>query len=271
MNALTPQQTARLDAYLDGSLSTADRADFEREAERSPALQEALRVQREIDASLGRLFSPEPMASAPPAPIPFPSAQKAAPRLRQFGLLAAAAVLALVFGIRFVNQQTNRPPQIAPDVLMQRLVTTGFVPKVVCTTQEEFADLVRNRFGEAVVLSSAATGVELVGWAYGDDPYGSPISENTLILMARSGGEPVVVLMDHASADREVKVKSDTGIQVFRRRIGGLVTYEITRASQAEILPHLEPRAAAGGCSTQEPGAEPTVPPGDAAPPPPQP
>jgi hypothetical protein len=231
-----------LDAYFDGTLSPADLARFDEALLTDASLREAVALQREIDASLARLYTYPGMRELP-APVPVTettstTTNPAIPgswllkRSTWLGAIAASLLAAAVF----VYWPRAEFTLIPAERVYQRTLATGWNPAFICETDEEFVRVVAERFGQGLLIPSATTGVVLNGWAYSDDYAGSPISPQTMILMAHAEGQPVMVLMDTARNDRTVTVPPESGLQVFRRRVGRLVLYELTPLDRAIVI-----------------------------------
>ncbi len=264
-----PDMTDRVARYVDGLLSGAERADFERALETDGDLRRELEVQERLDQSLRRVmpytpreirFDLDAAAEAAPAPpdlrlVPADSPvektrERASPmsvpwrRLRWY---AAAAAVLLVAAVSVNILTRERVPVVPPEQVYARLVEGGFKPEFVCTTDEEFAKAVRERLGQALV-ARAADNLALIGWAYNRQYEGRLISFQTLVLMVRVDEVPVLVLMDRAREDRSVSVPKESGLRVFRRRIGDLVCYEVTPREKPGVLDLLyDPDRPSGG------------------------
>lgn len=223
MPDLPPQPGKRtFDEVFDG----AERASLARLAEREPAIRAKLDLQERIDAALGRAFSePETVLARVPSPH----------RFRQWrSWLAAAAALALVLGGWRLWTIANRPDVLGP--LYRSTVAAGFVPEVVCTTDEEFTGWCRSYLRQPIRVTSRSENVQYVGWNKA-----SVISPLSGILLVRVDGDPVLVVLERV--DRQTKVPGaidDKSLRVFSRRVGEAVLYEVTPKDRAVILPVLE-------------------------------
>lgn len=228
----------RIEGFLRGELGPDEVRVFQRELDQSPDLRGLIEQQRRIDTWLRRAF--EPVA----VPLPEPRALVFKPAgtrpLRRLWWYAAAATILLAGAGVFVRFVNNRFPdaRISPDSLHNRLVMRGFQPTTVCTTDKEFAAFVRQRFGQALSAASLPA-VEMLGWGYGDQYDGSPLSPKALILLAKVDGQPVTVLIDRASADRALTLPENSPLHLFKRTIGRLVVYEITPVDAPRVLDSL--------------------------------
>lgn len=224
-----------LDAYLDGMLDATARESFERRLSIEPELRAQLELQREIDASLGRLFAYE--VSAPtPRPIPFPApGLRFSSRLGWLIGLAAAVVLVASFLHFYQPDGLRHRPAAA---VYAEFAANGWKPAWRCESDQEFADMVNFYLGAAVVVPMNAPGVELLGWSYADKPKeGTPLGQQALALLTHVEGERVLVLMDRLTADRRLRVPDDSGLHLFRRELNGVVMYEVTPLEEPRVLP----------------------------------
>lgn len=222
-----------IERYFEGELDGPELEQFEHRLRQDEALREEVELQRRIDASLRRLFA----APAGIADGRHPTDDAAAGPSRRTGVswygLAAALLLGVlgVWGaLRWAD--LGRSP-LEREYL--RTVAAGFEPEVVCTTDEEFARWMQEKFGHPMVVADPPADLELVGWSYSD-----AISGYTGLLLARVGGEPVVVVLDFLKLDTAVRPEPDAdGLRVFRRTIGGLVLYEVTPHESPAIVDRL--------------------------------
>lgn len=235
----------RLERYLDGLLTGGELARFEADLARDPALAAEVALQRRINDTLAQTHRapviplPATASAAPGADAPITAAsglRRSLPGPRWAWYAAAAALT--IAGV-LVFERLNAPPAptyviLTPDAVYEKLVADGFKPEFVCTTDEEFAEAVRRRLGSGLVVS-AAPGLEILGWAYGDAYKGTPIGPDTLILMVRVDERPAIVLMDRVTYDPRLSLPDASPLHLFRREFGPLVLYEIT--------PHERPRA----------------------------
>jgi len=228
-----PDGVSHLDAYLDGLMTPSERSAFEAAARSDPALREQVELQARVDSSLRAILpydAPQPLRleRAPRAPRPWYTQ-----RLAWLGM--AAAVLLGVFLTVYLTKGPEHP-RVPGDRLYTRLVKTGFVPEWKCETDAQFADAVQKRLGVPVVVPLATTGIEVLGWAYANNYDGSPLTEHAMILMVRSEGKNLLVLMDRAERDTGVQFGDECGLYIYRREFEGLVLYEITPFTAPRVL-----------------------------------
>jgi hypothetical protein len=252
MNGREPigEYDPRIERYLDGLMGPEERAEFEREHGGSEALEREMELQARMDAGLRELFRYEAPASlkleaapvagriGPGTAAPAARTGWSNPRTRLLAVAAALVLGAGAFSI-YTNIALTPPPKyVSPQVVWNRVDK----PEIVCTTDEAFANAVKDRLGEPLVLA-AAPGIEAVGWAYGDeDAYeGKIIGRKTFVLITRVHGDKVLVLMDRLREDRKLETPTEPGLKVFRRTIGRLVLYELTKHDNPEVLDKLRP------------------------------
>lgn len=239
---------AALVSYLDGTMPAGARESFEASIAADPELRARIEDQRAIDASVKRLFPvhkvelPAEVLNGEAAAIPIREAGTKKPT-RKVLYYAAAAVLLLgsAFFVNRAVQHANPDFKLmGADALYTVLSQKGWKPEVVCTTDEAFARFVDLKLGEAMI-AAPANGVAILGWGYSSGYEGTPISPDTVMLLATVDDQRVLVLMDREKVDRSVKVKKETGLNVFRREVGSLVTYEVTPLSESRVIPLLKP------------------------------
>lgn len=233
----------QLEAYLDGQLGPQEQAAFEAlAAARKFPLNEQVKLQREIDLSMARLFAYEaPNNLELPAPAPLPIAKHVrTQRLRLGAVLALAASLLLACIYIYWPRQEIR---IGPvQSTYARLERTGWNPDFTCKTDEEFAQKVKERLGTAMVIPMSTLGVVLDGWGYAQDYDGGPLSKSTMYLLTHVDGKRVLVLIDKKKNDRELYLPPNSTLTLHRKEIGDLILYEVTpwtqsKAIDAAILP----------------------------------
>lgn len=238
---MTPAQGRdRLNAYLDGTLDPAAKAEFERALQSDLSLRAEVDLQREIDASLGRLFAYEAPAAAPATLKYEPPAPSKRAWVARIAWLASAAAVALgVFSyVQFGSPSGDTHP--APAAFYATVVDGGWKPSWACENEEQFARAVANQFqltSASLVVPFDTPGVQLVGWCYANSfRAGTPLSERSLMLLTNVDGKRVLVVMDRIEKDRALKIERGKGLSMFRREIGGLVLYEVTPLDAPRVL-----------------------------------
>lgn len=247
----------RLEAYLDGLLSGAERAAFEAALRADPQLQRQVELQTRIDRSLLRQYQVEVPsrdqlaaaiagAGANSAPLTVPrnahvfagAAKRAAVPTRRYwaaaALIAAAAVIAVVLAAPWDFGRLREPHFAARPLadIYRQAVAAGFEPSYDCREPERFAAAFKSRQGQPMRLLAMPDGMQMLGLAYAGG-----LSRNTTAMLCRVDGEPVMVFVDRASEDQAVADDhAGDDLHVFRQERDGLVFYEVT--------PRPEPRAA---------------------------
>lgn len=241
------QVEAQVDAYLDGLMSAAERADFERRIEVEPALQQQVRLQQEIDAALRRRLAP-PAASEAAARVRarIGSSGRGVLRLHRYGLLATAALVA--FGSVGLWQwmyhdmhptraywQRDRLPMATA---YRFIVSDGFEADWECDGAA-FAGSVWVRLGEPVYVPQWPEGTKREGLSYVH-----AMSRDTMALLAWVAGERVVVFIDRLEHDPGEAISAldelRTGLNEFRGQVGGLVMYEVSPFDEPHVLPLIQ-------------------------------
>lgn len=232
----------QLEAYLDGQMGPEELAAFEKlAAARKFPLAQKVKLQREIDASMARLFVYQATDLEVPAPSPLPLPKQARHQHLRLGAILALAASLLVACIYIY--WPRKEFRIGPvQSTYARLDRTGWNPDFTCKTDEEFAVKVKERLGTAMVIPMSTLGVVLDGWGYAQDYDGGPLSNSTMYLLTHVDGKRVLVLIDKKKNDRELYLPPDSTLTLHRREIGDLILYEVTpwptsKAIDAAILP----------------------------------
>jgi anti-sigma factor RsiW len=249
----SPTRDDRLEAYLDGLLDDAERAEFEAALAGEPTLRAAAELQTRVDASLRRAFGVAPpseqqvtmllasksAAEAEPGSLPWARLGWIA------GALAAAAAVAwALLGNPLAERRGDGRQFVArplPDVYREALAN-GFEPAYNCTEAERFADTFNRRQGAPLKLLKLPIGVRMLGLAY---PGG--LSRDTTAMLCRVDGQPVMLFVDRSAADQAFATDhSDKSVRVFRAERDGLVFYEVTPHDKPRVLDFVAPITAAG-------------------------
>jgi hypothetical protein len=269
----TRQPDPALERYLDGQLGEADRAAFERSLPDDPERAAQVALQAQIDDALGRLFEPPetvavdlPLDSgspgAPgiaPAPAVAPAlngvaatttgrAARRRPRWRAVAALAAAIALAAVGAWQIRSALTAGRGGAAPYGGYQDFagfyasaVAAGFEPQWVCADDAEFRRTFEEHYGQPLLLGELPPDVRTLGLSYAYS-----LSPRTTCLLARAAGEPVVVFVDEAHRDPGPQGVEAGGMNLFRRRLGRVVLYELTPLDEPRLLERFRDPTSAG-------------------------
>lgn len=245
-----------LDRHIDGALTPDERDAFERVLAADPGLVAEVELHRSIEAGLRRTIRPVAVAlpaqvaariaAESAAPLAFRAPAKAARNQmahHPYRWIAVAALLAMT-AAGLWGVWSNYGPQPTPTLLvsaariyeLQR--DRGFKPEWVCTTEKEFAKAVKDHVGQPLVVT-AAQNVAIVGWAYPQEGYAGQevaLSRKTMILLTRVDDDPVIVLIDRVSRDRDINSPPDPTLHVYRRVVGDLVLYEVSPREKPALL-----------------------------------
>lgn len=234
-----------IDAYLDGEACGSAQAALEARLREDPLLAAEMALQRRVDESIRRLFSPPAILDQAPAggaeAGPIGRSIAGAPHRRRLlsPPLAAAAVLALAGALGYwavLGSPLSPPPPHAPaPVVYQRVVAGGFEPQWVCEDEPAFIAYTRDLFGSSWVVAPQP-GLKLVGWRSASDLLGPDAG----LLLAERAGRRIVVAIDHRRNDR--RIRGGDGLRVFRRRLGDLVMYEVSPLEVPAVIGHVEAR-----------------------------
>lgn len=252
MNA---DRDGRIDGYLDGQMSAAEREAFERELESDARLREMVERQGAIDGSLSRLFAP-PQADRVVARAKAAregsgavqvgsrkgGARRARPRLVRRGL--AAAVIAMVGVGGWLVWQTwlapeeiefGHPPWRSLTTVYYDSIKDGFQPEWVCETDEEFEQTFAYKLRERLHLHDVPEEIQAVGLSYCNS-----ITVDTVYLLARVRGTEVIVFVDRAENDGGQTLGPESELNLFRDRVGDLVLYELTPLDEPYVTEYLD-------------------------------
>lgn len=244
----TPGDRERLvDLYLDGQLDASQRETLEQRIAQEPTLRAEIDAQSTVDESLRRLF-PVPTADRVLARVhghTIAGAAVAKPGARSggasrgFALVAAVVIGAL--GIwRIASFLNPEPPPGSERYRWRDLQTVyydeidaGFNPHWVCKSDEEFASTFRDRFRQGLLLDSVPEYVTPIGLTYCNS-----LSEQTVYLLARVRGKPVIAFVDNAENEKATRLPSSASLHLYRREVGRLTVYELSPLDQPFLLEH---------------------------------
>ncbi len=238
-------EPAVLDAYLDGLLDDSRRSAFEERIRRDPQLRREIETQHAIDAALSRLFVPpatEELNSGFVQMLAKEIEHRPGPRIFWFRKpLAAAAVLALATVSVWLNRDllwpTASPMEYKPQPFRTMVeayqfeVENQLKPDWVCKNDRQFAAIFRSTFGQALLLAARPAGITAGGIGYRN-----VITPKTVVVLGKVSDEPVTVFVDRADADRGQTLPPDSKLKFYRRQIGHLVLYEVSRLDAPHLL-----------------------------------
>lgn len=223
---------AQAEDYLAGGMSVADRAAFEAQMARDPALREMVEAQRSVDQLLRSHYTP------PVAPVITVAATAAGKGLLAWllsgvGLLTSAGALVLVTAAALGIWRLSQPPAPADSLgdYYTRMTQGQLRPLNAETDALQLGLLLSDKLAHTVRLKTAP-GVSLVGAAPATRG-GSPMR---LALVATFQGEPVVVLMEPGPGEMAPDT-APAGVHQFPGRVGSLRVREISKLDHAVITP----------------------------------
>lgn len=249
-----------LERYLDGLMPAAEQAAFEAQIAADPALSAEVTAHRRLAGALGQMFDIKNLpatADALPAPLPLHAARPHNSRLLRTAAVAAAIVLPLcAAAYYFMLPKAPTPVVLNPPTTEElqkrnrdymvaeyaRQVASGFKPKEVCTTDEQFAKWTKEAFGHTLTPTHPAPGsgapaeAVLAGWSKG-----TAFSSYSGLLLAHVDGKPVMVVMDNAPPDRMVPEDDATSNpRIFRRKVNEVWMIEITPLDKPRVITNIE-------------------------------
>ena len=238
----TPIDDPDLEAFIDGAMNADEAEAFTRRLEDDPGRTHHITMQQRIDARLRDQL--EWTAATPPA-LPGlgeetepPATSKPNPTsvlyriTRPLRLIAAVLMLALIgVVVAVVFKPSDSNSLVA---VYHAEVDAGFVPGWVCETDAEFIDTFVNRFQTPLRLREAA-GIEAIGLTYN-----YALGPQTVMLLARVDGEPVIVFIGSTRlVDKPPRV-GNADLSLFEHQIGLTRMFELTPFDAPRVLEHFE-------------------------------
>lgn len=244
-NPNDPIDDDQFEAYLDGTLSSAEREELAKKLQHDAGRQAEAALQANIDHALRKSF---PVVHATQVPADtllneedaFP---QQANTVWQTRLLAACAVAAVLFGVLltwWVGRGASPQPFFRPTPLAQiyrATLQSGFRPYYECHDDQRFADIFAARQGIPMHLLPMPEGTQMLGLSY---PGG--LSRETTAMLCTVDETPVMVFVDRAEADNEIAAHVDPGeppVHVFREARDGLVLYEVSSLNEPRAMKFL--------------------------------
>lgn len=190
-----------------------------------------------IDAALRRAFAPPPLAAA----IAEVHALAGRSERRRFGrrpllflAIAAAVILAILL------RPATEPPAPTSDAsalstlwvaAYHHAVERGFDVPQCCDSACDLRTKCHDLFGSRLDVA-AATGVDMCGAYCG--PAGGAAA-----LLARCGEEPVCLFVLPRARAPEIAGGDLAGLRIYRREVGDLVVFELSRLPEPRVLPQV--------------------------------
>lgn len=240
--------TPRDAAHTRGEKDATPGAEPPETAEVDHRIREALRKHFAVPAESSWSPPAGPADSAAPPSRARP--RLLAARLRQRPWMAAAALIILTVVVAaYIAIGSDEPGDPRPILELSaayvEALDPGFTPEHPWTGPDAFTAELDRQFGVNVRMEDPAPPDTLAdapqppllmqGWSRTTVPVMSP---DTLALYARRGPEPVVVIIDRESADRELPMARGTRTIKHRRVLNGLVMYEVGTSETPVIINH---------------------------------
>ncbi len=257
----------RIDAYLDGAMSFDGQQQFERAMVDDAQLRADTAHGKAINSSLQTLLAPPPVSlwvrkiashdmtrnghvngtangviqetDTPKLLLTEaqPVVKNSAGRVFRLPrwLAVAAVVLLLASGALILLFAVGGGANSGYNATKFRTLAQAYAdidePQWVCETAEEFAGTFDGRFRVPILFNSDASDVSLAGLAYCHT-----LTRDTVCLVGEAVGNKVLVFIDRLERDPHPQLPNDSGLNLFRREVGGLVMYEVSPNKQAMLL-----------------------------------
>lgn len=242
----------QLDAYLDGRLSPAEQAAFERQLQQDAALRAQADAQRQIDAAVQRLYAPtgaERVFAQVEAALGAKRTLKLRrPRWMRWGRIALAAMLLITVGggggwlfDRWLNPRRIEEYEWRSfETVYNDELATGFQPHWVCKNEQEFVESFQREFGQSLSLKPLPAEIATVGLDYSCsiskfNRYTYLLArvkgKETLVFVAPLSQKPVPEALELTFWGRKWK-----NLHVFRKQIGALQLYEVSPFDCPRVL-----------------------------------
>lgn len=159
---------------------------------------------------------------------------------------AAAAIVGLAVAAWQIapyvwpRSQYQTAPWTAMTDVYHETVAAGFEPEWVCDDDAEFTRMLRDQYGQGLVLR----GLDEVGIRTLGMRYSNTLSSNTTCVLFIVDDEPVMTLIDRIERDQSQAIPQGCGLHVHRREVGRLVVYEVTPLGESRVLQHYDVAAA---------------------------
>ncbi|TWU22745.1 anti-sigma factor family protein [Bythopirellula polymerisocia] len=238
-----PIRDDQFEAYLDGTLSEAERAVILDQLQSDEDRRLEVELQGKIDEALRKSF---PVVAAPEGLFLLTESDEALIEdQRRFnhrrwwvGGAVAAALIGLL--LSWWGLDSGKPvPFFEPVPLAQIYRDTlqnGFHPYYECHDDKRFADIFATRQGMPMHLSPMPEGTRMLGLSY---PGG--LSRDTTAMLCMVDDAPVMVFVDHAEVDNKIAKKDAVPkVNVFRAERDGLVIYEVSELDEPRAMKFLE-------------------------------
>lgn len=234
-----------INAYIDGSATQEQRAEFDSLLASDPDVRREFELQLRIESRLRTLMQVPAAPAAPESAGNNRDPQSSHSIGRRAGPMVWAKIAAAILLVGVAAWASVTRPwralmplpesSVATNVVFDRLVGDGFVPTVVCDSDTKFRTYTKEKLGTEFLIK-APDNVQLVGWTYANGLLG----DETPILMARLDGKPLIVVMNRASQDHQMRLSPTAKCaRLHKREFGDLVFYEYSDAAEPVVISHL--------------------------------
>jgi|GEM_PF-3848587 len=265
MNERTPESDVRIERYLDGVMTDAERDAFEQDCERDPSLAHRLAAAKAdaaaIEASLEAHFAPPQLSAladrvraaaalreSSPAhatasynigTVGSPPTARTASRWMWSSIAAALLLVGLaILGVqRAQSMALQRGTQLAAYYADQ--VSIGLTPQWVCKDEPTFREYTKMRFGVELTFRDLGPGVALIGWTYVRGPMRT---DTNAVLMATAPADvasspaPILVIVEKRGDAPRVSRPEGTSLHIHRRDLGRVSLYEVSPLEKPVVL-----------------------------------
>lgn len=238
-----PELEAFLDQTPEDRAAAAQAEGFNQTPERLAQIELQSRIDTKLREGLGWAASATPpalpdfeSANAPTAPSGSASPGSRGSVLYRFTRpmrLAAAILVVAVLGAA-IAFYANPFGQASLASVYRAEIEAGFVPGWVCETETEFIETFTKRFQTPLRLREAV-GLEAIGLTYN-----YALGPQTVMLLTRVEGEPVIVFIGSTRLVETAPAVGDRDLAVFEKQIGGVRLFELTPFDQPRVLEQFE-------------------------------
>lgn len=247
-----------IDAYVDGRLSPADRASFERFMETHAAVRTAVEFQTRIDRSINNLFAPvvADESASDAAQVEASSNGRSRhkktvqPRRLSRGvswfLIASSIVIAATAVWQYAPWFNPSDEDLFPPLPRYTLAEAyneaekkQFVADWLCKNDKEFAQAFYSRLGQALAMASPPANIIPTGLSY--VPLARSSTAQAVEFIAKVDGKGVIVFVDKTCMACEPN-EVGPGLYVFSRQLGHLTLCEVSPWDKPHLLDLLSER-----------------------------
>lgn len=245
MTSSDRQETqAILNAYIDGEMDPTQLKEFKQTLAENENLRIELELQQKIDEVLARLFIPSSNANSSDyiAKTHIQQSHETKTSSKGSGIFVlrkfatAAAIAGGIFGSWLIwdsikPSNTGRPLWQTIEAVYTE-VEAEQIELWRCEDEAEFIEVFKDGFNQPLLLPfDTPPGIKVVGLAYR-----FTISPYTICLISTINDKPVVVYIDRIEAGARPALTLTSELNLFERRVGKLVLYELTPMQEPSLL-----------------------------------